>query len=126
MAEYSKSDNSTTIDYLKKLVVKFRDDRDWKKYHNPKDLAISISIESNELLELFQWKTLEEIQKLLENPDYMKKIKNELADVIIYSLSLADILGIDVSQAVIEKIKLNEAKYPVEKFRGNYYKPEER
>jgi NTP pyrophosphatase (non-canonical NTP hydrolase) len=126
MTEYSPNDNSTTIDYLKKLVVKFRDDRDWKKYHNPKDLAISISIESNELLELFQWKTLEEIQKLLENPDYMKKIKNELADVIIYSLSLADILGIDVSQAVTEKIKLNEAKYPVEKFKGNYYKPEER
>jgi NTP pyrophosphatase (non-canonical NTP hydrolase) len=126
MSEYSTNDNSTTIDYLKKLVVKFRDDRDWKKYHNPKDLAISISIESNELLELFQWKTLEEIQKLLENPDYIKKIKNELADVIIYSLSLADILGIDVSQAVIEKIKLNEEKYPVEKFKGNYYKPEER
>jgi NTP pyrophosphatase (non-canonical NTP hydrolase) len=126
MSEYSTNDNSTTIDYLKKLVVKFRDDRDWKKYHNPKDLAISISIESNELLELFQWKTLEEIQKLLENPDYLKKVKNELADVVIYSLSLADILGIDVSQAVIEKIKLNEAKYPVEKFKGNYYKPEER
>jgi NTP pyrophosphatase (non-canonical NTP hydrolase) len=126
MSEYSTNDNSTTIDYLKKLVVKFRDDRDWKKYHNPKDLAISISIESNELLELFQWKTLEEIQKLLGNPDYLKKVKNELADVIIYSLSLADVLGIDVSQAVIEKIKINEAKYPVEKFKGNYYKPKER
>jgi NTP pyrophosphatase (non-canonical NTP hydrolase) len=86
-------------------------------------LAISISIESNELLELFQWKSLEEIQKLLENPDYLKRVKNELADVIIYCLSLADILGIDVSQAVIEKIKLNEAKYSVEKFKGNYYKP---
>jgi dCTP diphosphatase len=74
-----------------------------EKYHNPKDLAISISIESNELLELFQWKNLDEIQKLLENPDYLKRIKNELADVIIYCLSFVDVLGIDVSQAVIEK-----------------------
>jgi NTP pyrophosphatase (non-canonical NTP hydrolase) len=126
MDEYSANDNSTTIDYLKKLVAKFRDDRDWKKYHNPKDLAISISIESNELLELFQWKNLDDIQKLLENPDYLKRIKNELADVIIYCLSFVDVLGIDVSKLVIEKIKINEAKYPIEKFKGNYYKPEDR
>jgi NTP pyrophosphatase (non-canonical NTP hydrolase) len=123
MSEYPINDSYTTIDYLKKLVAKFRDDRNWKKYHNPKDLAISISIESNELLELFQWKSLEEIRELLKNKNYFERIKNELADVIIYCLSFADILGIDVSQAVIEKIKLNEAKYPVEKFKGNYYKP---
>jgi NTP pyrophosphatase (non-canonical NTP hydrolase) len=126
MDEYSTNDNSTTIDYLKKLVAKFRDDRNWKKYHNPKDLAISISIEANELLELFQWKSLNEIQKLIKNPDYLKMIRNELADVIIYCLSFVDVLGIDVSKAVIEKIKINEAKYPIEKFKGNYYKPEDR
>jgi len=86
-------------------------------------LAISISIESNELLELFQWKSLEEIRELLKNKNYLERIKNELVDVIIYCLSFADILGIDVSQAVIEKIRLNKAKYSVEKFKGNYYKP---
>ena len=86
-------------------------------------MAISISIESNELLELFQWKSLEEIRELLKNKNYLERIKNELVDVIIYCLSFADILGIDVSQAVIEKIRLNKAKYSVEKFTGNYYKP---
>ena len=123
MEKYQTNDDSTTISYLKRLVTKFRDDREWIKYHNPKDLAISISIEAGELLELFQWKSLEEINKLLENPEYLKKIRHELADIIIYCLSLADILQIDVTEAIVEKIKINEEKYPVEKFKSRYYKP---
>jgi NTP pyrophosphatase (non-canonical NTP hydrolase) len=117
------SDSEINLSYLKRKVADFRDQRNWKKYHNPKDLAISISIEANELLELFQWASIEEIERKIKNDsDYLEKIKEELADVLIYCLSMADILQIDVSTAILSKIKKNEEKYPVEKFNGIYYK----
>lgn len=95
-------------------AVKFRDERNWSQFHTPKDLAISLSLEASELLENFQWKTSEEaIEENLGN------IKDELADVIIYSLLLAHELGIDPKEAIQQKIEKNEKKYPVEKAFGN-------
>lgn len=115
-------DEETTIGKLKELVIKFRDEREWKKYHKPKDLAISISIEASELLELFQWLNEKEIEEKLKNENYIKRIKEEIADIIIYCLNFADILNIDISKVVVEKIKKNEEKYPIEKYKGIFFK----
>lgn len=95
-------------------VLKFRDDRDWKQFHNPKDLAISISLEAAELLEVFQW-SAEDVT--CENK--MDKIKEELADVVNYCILMADACGLDLDQIVREKIKRNNEKYPVEKAYGS-------
>jgi len=115
-------DDRTTIEELKKLIVKFRDERDWKKYHKPKDLAISINIEAAELLEHFQWKTDEEISEILKNREKFDNISEELADIIDYCLSFSDVMKIDISDVLKKKIEKNNKKYPVEKVKGNYKK----
>ena len=120
MAE--KLDEKTTVAQLKTQVAKFTEERNWNKYHKPKDLAISISIEAGELLENFQWLTDEEIEDLSKDPEKIHRIKSELADVFAYALNLSKRLGIDISEAVLEKIKENEKKYPIEKIKGNYKK----
>lgn len=95
-------------------VLKFRDDRNWKQFHNPKDLAISISLEAAELLEVFQWSAGD------TNCDNKKeKIKEELADVVNYCILMADICDLDLDEIVREKIKRNNEKYPVEKAYGS-------
>lgn len=101
------------IHALIKQVNTFREDRDWRQYHNAKDLALSISLEASELLENFQWKTSEEaIGASMEN------IKEELADVIIYSLMLSSDLELNIKEIVEEKLKKNVEKYPIEKSKG--------
>jgi NTP pyrophosphatase (non-canonical NTP hydrolase) len=94
-------------------LVKFRDVRHWEQFHNSKDLALAISIEAAELNELYLWKTTEES----ENVD-MSKLKEELADVFAFSLLLAGKHGFDVKEIVLEKIRKNNEKYPVEKSKG--------
>ncbi|WP_214856139.1 MULTISPECIES: nucleotide pyrophosphohydrolase [unclassified Exiguobacterium] len=96
------------IESLIKKVDEFRDERNWRQYHNAKDLAISLSIEASELLEAFQWKTSEEAWK--ENKE---NIKEEIADVLIYALTLCSELNIDVEKIVIDKIRKNGRKYKV-------------
>lgn len=96
------------------LINQFRDERDWRKFHNEKDLAISISLEASELLELFQWKQSEEVVE-----KSLQEIKEELADVFMYSLMLADNLNLDVEEIIKEKIGINSKKYPVELSKGS-------
>ncbi|KNH31934.1 MULTISPECIES: nucleotide pyrophosphohydrolase [Exiguobacterium] len=96
------------IESLIKKVDDFRDERNWRQYHNAKDLAISLSIEASELLEAFQWKTSEEAWK--ENKE---NIKEEIADVLIYALTLCSELNIDVEKIVIDKIRKNGRKYKI-------------
>ena len=95
---------------IMKKIIEFRDERGWAAYHNEKDLAISISLEANELLENFQWKTSEEAVA-----ESMQNIKEEMADVFIYLLQLADKLNIDLEEEAFEKMKKNALKYPVTK-----------
>ena len=95
-------------------LVKFRDARHWEQFHNTKDLALAISIEAAELNELFLWKTTEESELVDRN-----KLKEELADVLAFSLLLAGKHGFDVKEIVLEKIRKNGEKYPVEKVKGN-------
>ena len=94
-------------------VLKFRDDRNWKQFHNPKDLAISISLEAAELLEVFQWSGTN-----LSNEGKQDKIREELADVVNYCILMADVCGLDLDEIVQEKVKINNKKYPVDKAKG--------
>ena len=96
-----------------KQVLKFRDDRDWKQFHNPKDLAISISLEAAELLEVFQWSGID-----VTNEGKLDKIKEELADVVNYCILMADACHLDLDEIVQEKVKRNSEKYPVDKAKG--------
>ena len=116
------SDGETRIAELKQRVRKFIDDRDWAKYHNPKDIAISIAIEASELMELFQWVKESQLDTVVNDPDKFARIEAELADIVIYCLGLANTLDIDVSRAVLAKVAENEARYPVDEVRGNYRK----
>ena len=100
-------DNEEIIAALKQ----FRNDRDWEQFHNPKDLAIAISIEANELMELFLWKNAEDADK--------EKVKEELADVFAFAFLLADKYEFDVKEIVLDKIKKNGEKYPVDKSKGS-------
>ena len=101
-------------------IRKFRDDRDWKQFHDPKNLAVSISIEAAELLELFQWMSGEEATR--HAAENRERVSEEIADVAIYLVELADITGIDLAQAIEAKLEKNAKKYPVEKSRGVWTK----
>ena len=96
------------------MVLKFRDDRNWRQFHNPKDLAISLSLEAAELLEVFQWSGTD-----LECRDKMNKIREELADVVNYAILMADACGLDLDEIVQAKVCRNAEKYPVEKAYNN-------
>lgn len=98
-------------------LLEFRNQRDWGQFHNPKDLALAINVEAGELLELFLWKNAEDAKK--------EKVKEELADVFAFSFLLAEKYGFDVKQIVLEKIKQNGEKYPVDKSKGTAKKYDE-
>jgi NTP pyrophosphatase (non-canonical NTP hydrolase) len=110
--------NSTNIDFLIEKIIAFRNERDWEQFHNLKDLAIGLNIESSELLELFLWKTKEEINNCLSDEAYLKRVKEEFADIFIFCLLIKEKLNIDVEEAVLEKLQMNAAKYPVETSKG--------
>jgi NTP pyrophosphatase (non-canonical NTP hydrolase) len=102
---------------ITEALIEFRNERDWEQFHNPKDLALAISIESGELLELFLWKNA--------NDANTEKIKEELADVFAYAFLLAEKYQLDVKDIVLEKIRKNAEKYPVEKAKGTAKKYDE-
>lgn len=104
----------TDIQEIIEVLTKFRDERDWEQFHDSKNLATAISIEAAELNELFLWKNAKESEEVDPN-----KIKDELADVLAFSLLLANKHGFDVKQIVLDKIKKNGEKYPVDKARSN-------
>ncbi len=105
-------DQITTLQEIKDKVAKFVKDRDWEKFHSPKNLAMSIAIEASELMEIFQWLTLEESWEII-NSDEGTHLREELSDVIIYCISLANQLNIDISDSIGDKIRKNSIKYPV-------------
>ncbi|MDI3474660.1 MAG: hypothetical protein PWQ79_1618 [Thermococcaceae archaeon] len=100
---------------LEERLVEFRDARDWKSYHTPKNLAISAVIELGELFEHFQWKSDEEILNSMKSPEKKEAVADEIADVIIYLVLLAHELDINLEEAIKRKLKKNEAKYPLPK-----------
>lgn len=105
------------LDKVIKKVGEFRDARDWSKFHNSKDMAIAISLEASELLEIFLWQSTEKLEgRVIEKRD---QIEDEIADIAIYLTELADNLGIDLIEAMEKKLAKNAEKYPVEKARGS-------
>ena len=113
-------DSKTTLQELKDRMASFVHERDWEQFHTPKNLAMSIAIEAAELMEHFQWLTVEESKKL--DADQLSDIGEELADIIIYSLSLSNTLGLDLSQTVSAKMEKNIRKYPSDKVKGKSHK----
>ena len=103
---------------IEKRVRRFRDDRDWKQFHRPKDVAVSIAIEAAELLEHFQWKTDDEAARYLSVDEHRDAVAREMADVLILLVSGADVLGIDLHAATLAKIEENARKYPMAKSKG--------
>lgn len=101
----------TDTEEIIQALLKFRNDRDWEQFHNPKDLALAINVEAGELLELFLWKNYDEAN--------IYKIKEELADVFAFAFLLANKYNLDVKSIVLDKIIKNSEKYPIEKAKGN-------
>ena len=97
---------------------KFAADRDWEQFHTPKNLAMALSVEASELLEIFQWLTPEQSNKIKENSELMKSVKDEISDTLYYLLRMTDLLEIDLEEAMSKKMIENEKKYPVEKSKG--------
>lgn len=124
MSQQVPSDQVVTIEILKQMMRDFVRERDWEKYHTPKNLAASVSVEAAELLELFQWLTPDEATTKPDNDlRFRQAVGEELADVLMYLISLANTLNIDIAQTVSAKMAKNRAKYPPEKFRGHYERP---
>jgi NTP pyrophosphatase (non-canonical NTP hydrolase) len=112
------SDYNTTVGQLRATVEQFVSERDWLQFHNAKDLAISISLEAAELLEEFQWLDAAKVAAASADPEARARIRFELADIVVYCLCLSNALELDVSDAVLEKLKIAGDKYRQEDFRG--------
>ncbi len=110
-------DNKVTLEELKNKVKEFCEKRDWDQFHNPKELAIGISTEANELLQIFRFKSEEDMKKVMSS-DKRIEVEEELADVLYFVLRFAQMNNIDLSSAVSNKIEKNDKKYPAEKVKG--------
>ena len=108
------------IRQITEKIKKFRVERDWMQFHDPKNMAVSIILEASELLEHFQWKTAEEVEQYVRQNH--EEIKDEIADIALYLFELGDNLGISLVDAMDQKLKKNEMKYPVEKAKGKHTK----
>jgi NTP pyrophosphatase (non-canonical NTP hydrolase) len=106
----------TTISELTRLAIQFRDERDWKQFHNPKDMALSLALETSEVLELMQWKNGDELQQHLEAN--RARLGEELSDVLFWVLAMANDFSIDLGEAFKQKLIKNAHKYPIEKAKG--------
>ena len=104
---------------LVEAIRAFADARDWAQFHSPKNLAMALTGEVGELVEIFQWMTEDESRRAGDDPERAEQLRHELADVLIYLVRLSDVLGVDLDEAVREKLAVNARKYPVESSRGN-------
>ena len=114
------NDANTTITQLRSIVSDFVDARQWRQFHRPKNLAMSIAIEAAELMEHFQWLTDDQVNEAVSDEDRLSGIRDEMSDVLSYLLALANALDIDLSESLREKMDKNNRKYPANQFRGRY------
>ena len=119
-----ETDDRTTVGALRQAVADFVNARDWRPFHTPKNLSMSIAIEAAELMERFQWLTPDEALAAVGKPAERAAVADELADIVIYCLSLSNALELDVSSAVRDKLQTNEHRYPAGEFRGRFRRPE--
>ncbi|WP_426348686.1 nucleotide pyrophosphohydrolase [Alloiococcus sp. CFN-8] len=111
-------DKDITIEELKNKVQVFCEVRDWDQFHNPKDLAIGISTEAGELLDIFRFKTQEQMDTMLQDKEKRESIEEEVSDIFYFILRFAQLYDIDLAKALIDKLAKNDLKYPVEKSKG--------
>ena len=114
------TDPITTVAELRKLVGDFVRERDWNQFHSPKNLSMSLAIEVAELMEHFQWISIDESRAIAHEPRKVEAIAEELADVVSYALAIANELSIDVSAAMQRKMIKNAEKYPADEYQGRY------
>ena len=114
------NDPRTTVSQLRQLIQDFVDEHDWQQFHSPKNISMALAIEAAELMEHFQWIDVAESRQIAEHPEKFAAVGEELADVVSYSLALANVLDIDIAGAVQAKMAKNAIKYPAEQFRGRY------
>jgi len=113
------NDDRTTVSELKRVIADFVAERDWEQFHDPKNLSMAIAIEAAELMEHFQWLRNDQMDEAMSD-DQRDQIADELADVAAFLLSLANVLGTDLSAAIERKMSKNAVKYPAEEFRGRF------
>jgi NTP pyrophosphatase (non-canonical NTP hydrolase) len=114
------SDQKTTVSELRDMVRRFVEARDWRQFHSPKNLSMSLAIEAAELMEHFQWITTDASRTVGDNAEKRVAVSEELADVVCYALALANELDIDLTEALRDKMVKNERKYPAAEYRGRY------
>jgi dCTP diphosphatase len=112
------ADHDTTLASLRQRIAEFVAARDWEQFHVPKNLSIAVAVEAAELMEHFQWLTHEQAATAMQDEEKRSAVADELADVLIYALSLANALGADVSTAVLNKLARNERRFPAEEWQG--------
>jgi NTP pyrophosphatase (non-canonical NTP hydrolase) len=112
------TDRVTTLADLRQRVAEFVAARDWERFHTPRNLSAAIGIEAAELMEHFQWLTNEQVAAAMQDEAKRAAVADELADVLIYALSLANALGVDVSTVMLGKLERNEQRFPAEEWRG--------
>lgn len=120
MTAPDSNDSNTSLSHLKKIIGDFVREREWEKFHAPKNISMALAIEAAELMEHFQWLDSQESRQL--NEAVRQEVAEELADVICYSLAMANQLNLDLTRTVIDKMAKNCKKYPVDEFRGRYRK----
>jgi dCTP diphosphatase len=114
-------DETASISELKEIMAEFVNERNWNSYHHPKELAIALSIESNELLELFLFKN-RSLKEIFENKELLQSLEEEIADILAYLLSLSNSLNLDLTSIFLQTMEKNRRKYPCDQFNGNYRK----
>ncbi len=114
------SDQFTRVAQLRDVVRQFVAERDWQPFHSPKNLSMALAIEAAELMEHYQWVSIEESRAFTRNPERRAAVAEELADVVCYALALANELDLDLTSTVVQKMEKNARKYPVDQFRGRY------
>ncbi|MCA9217886.1 MAG: nucleotide pyrophosphohydrolase [Planctomycetales bacterium] len=114
------NDDRTTVAQLRAAVANFVAEREWQQFHSPKNLSMSIAIEAAELMERFQWRTDEQIRVILNDESQRLAIEEEISDVLSYLLAMANVIEMDVSEALADKMEKNSKKYPANQFRGRF------
>jgi NTP pyrophosphatase (non-canonical NTP hydrolase) len=120
------SDATTTLAALKELVRQFVAERDWEQFHSPKNLSMGLAAEAAELMEHFLWVEGEASRQVVQDPVKLGEVADEMADVAVYLLNLSNNLGLDLSEAIRNKLAKNALKYPVAKYRGRYRAEDEK
>lgn len=115
-------DNNISIEELKKKINEFCEERDWAQFHNPKDLAIGISTEANELLDIFRFKSMDQMEKLIKDTIMREHIAEELGDVFFFVIRFAQMNGFDLGKCLTDKLEKNKIKYPAERVKGKNLK----